>query len=102
ARNVYGADTLSLGVGELIYGLGERFAAITRNGQSIDTWNEDPGTASDLAYKNVPFYLRNGVYGVLFNHPGRVSFEIATERVNVSQFSVQGETLDYFIFYGPT
>jgi alpha-D-xyloside xylohydrolase len=98
----YVREQLSLGVGELVYGLGERFTALTRNGQSIDTWNEDPGTASDLAYKNVPFHLTNRGYGVFVNHPGRVSYEIATERVNATQFSVEGETLDYFVFYGPT
>jgi alpha-D-xyloside xylohydrolase len=100
--NTYLREQLSLGVGEVVYGLGERFTTVTRNGQSIDTWNEDPGTASDLAYKNVPFFLTNRGYGVLVNHPGRVSFEIATERVNTAQFSVEGESLDYFLFYGHT
>jgi alpha-D-xyloside xylohydrolase len=98
----YLREQLSLGVGELVYGLGERFTAVTRNGQSLDTWNEDPGTASDLAYKNVPFYLTNRGYGVFVNHPGRVAFEIATERVNTAQFSVEGESIDYFVIYGPT
>jgi alpha-D-xyloside xylohydrolase len=101
-ERTYLREQLALGVGEVVYGLGERFTTVARNGQSIDTWNEDPGTASDLAYKNVPFFLTNRGYGVLVNHPGRVSFEIATERVNATQFSVEGESLDYFLFYGRT
>lgn len=46
-----------MGVDELIYGLGERFTALVKNGQSVDIWNRDGGTGSEQAYKNVPFYL---------------------------------------------
>jgi alpha-D-xyloside xylohydrolase len=94
-------EQLSLDVGELIYGLGERFQAFTRNGQSVDMWNEDTGTCSDKAYKNVPFLLSLKGYGVLVNTPARVSFEIGTERVMRTQFAVPGEELDYFFIFGP-
>jgi len=99
---VYMRDQLSLAVGQCVYGLGERFGALVKNGQSIDIWNEDPGTGSDLTYKNIPFYLTNGGYGVFVNSPGRVSFEVATERVSRVQFSLPGEELDYYVIYGPT
>ena len=49
-------EQLSLGVGTNVYGLGERFGAFVKNGQSVDIWNEDGGTSSEQAYKNVPFY----------------------------------------------
>jgi alpha-D-xyloside xylohydrolase len=94
-------EQLSLSVGEQIYGLGERFQAFARNGQSVDMWNADTGTCSDKAYKNVPFYLSSRGYGVLVNTPKRVSFEIGTERVMRAQFAVPGEDLDYFLIYGP-
>ncbi|GAB3398547.1 alpha-xylosidase [Humibacter soli] len=93
---------LSLGVGELVYGLGERFGPLVKNGQSVDIWNADGGTASEHAYKNVPFYLTNRGYGVLVNDPGHVSYEIGTEAVERVQFSVSGESIEYFIIYGPT
>jgi alpha-D-xyloside xylohydrolase len=38
------AEALSLGVGEHVYGLGERFGPFVKNGQSIDIWNRDGGT----------------------------------------------------------
>jgi alpha-D-xyloside xylohydrolase len=95
-------EQLALGVGECVYGLGERFAAFVKNGQSIDIWNRDGGTGSDQAYKNVPFYLTNRGYGVFVNHPERVEFEVATEKVARVQFSVPGQSLDYFVIYGPT
>jgi alpha-D-xyloside xylohydrolase len=93
---------LSLGVGECVYGLGERFTPFVKNGQVIEMWNEDGGTSSELAYKNVPFYLTNRGYGVFVNHPERVSFEIASENVARLQFSVPGEQLEYFLIYGPS
>lgn len=71
---------LDLDIGEKVYGLGERFTPFVKNGQSVDIWNEDPGTTTDMAYKNVPFYVTNRGYGVFVNDPGRVSFEIYTEK----------------------
>jgi len=94
-------DQLNLGVGECVYGLGERFTAFVKNGQVVDLWNEDGGTSSELAYKNIPFYLTNRGYGVFINHPERVSLEVASEKVERVQFSVAGEELDYFLIYGP-
>jgi alpha-D-xyloside xylohydrolase len=68
----------------------------------IDLWNEDGGTSSEQAYKNIPFYLTNRGYGVFVNHPEQVSFEVASEKVERIQFSVPGESLEYFVIYGPT
>jgi len=98
----YVHEQLALGVGELVYGLGERFGPLVKNGQAVDIWNADGGTSSEQAYKNVPFYLTNRGYGVLVNHPGHVSYEIGSESVERVQFSVAGESLEYFIIYGPT
>lgn len=95
-------EQLDLGVGEQVYGLGERFGPFVKNGQSVDVWNADGGTSSDQAYKNVPFYLTNKGYGVLVNDPGKVSFEVGSESVERVQFSVEGESLEYFVVAGPT
>lgn len=93
---------LSLDVGELVYGLGERFTPFTRNGQSVDIWQADGGTASEQAYKNVPFHLTNRGYGVFVNHPGKVSYEVGSEAVGRVQFSAEDQTLEYYIIHGPT
>lgn len=37
----YMLTELDLGVGEKIYGLGERFGPFVKNGQTVDIWNED-------------------------------------------------------------
>ncbi len=98
----YMTDQLTLSVGENVYGLGERFTAFVKNGQTVDIWNEDGGTCSNQAYKNIPFYLTNRGYGVFVNDSGPVSYEVATERTSRVQFSVPGRTLEYFVIYGPT
>lgn len=95
-------EQLALGVGEYVYGLGERFTAFVKNGQVVDLWNRDGGTSSEQAYKNIPFYLTNRGYGVFVNHPEQVSFEVASEKVERVQFSVPGEYLEYFLIYGPS
>ena len=95
-------EQLKLDVGESVYGLGERFAAFVKNGQTVDIWNKDGGTGSEQAYKNVPFYLTSRGYGVFVNTPGPVSFEVASEKVSAVQFSVPGEVLEYCVIYGPT
>lgn len=92
---------MDLGVNEKIYGLGERFGPLVKNGQTVDIWNEDGGTSSELAYKNIPFYMSKG-YGVFVNHPGKVSLEVQSERTTRVNISVPGEEIEYFVVYGPT
>ncbi len=98
--DTYIRQQLSIGVGELLYGTGERFTPFVKNGQSIDIWNADGGTSTEQAYKNIPFYLSNKGYGVLVNHPEQVSMELGTEMVTRAEFSVEGGYLDYFLFSG--
>jgi alpha-D-xyloside xylohydrolase len=98
----YIREQLSLQVGETVYGLGEHFGPLVKNGQALDIWNEDGGTDSEIGYKNIPFYITNQGYGVLVNHPGRVSFEVGSHQVQRVQFSVEDHSLDYTLFGGPT
>lgn len=101
-KDRYMSQHLSLSVGETVYGLGERFTPFVKNGQVVDIWNEDGGTSSEQAYKNIPFYITSQGYGVLVANPGKVSFEVASEVVTSVQFSVPGEVLDYYIIGGDT
>ena len=100
--DTYMRQMLSLSVGELVYGMGERFTPFIKNGQSVDIWNADGGTSTEQSYKNIPFYLTNKGYGVLVNHPEMVSFEVGTEMVTRTEFSVEGGYLDYFLINGPS
>ena len=98
----YMHEQLSLQPGESVYGLGERFGAFVKNGQSVDIWNEDGGTTSEQAYKNVPLYLTSRGYGVFVEDTGGVSFEVASEMTTRVQFSVEGQSLSYLLIDGPT
>ena len=98
----YMLEQIFLDVDEYVYGLGERFTPFVKNGQVVEMWNEDGGTASEIAYKNIPFYVTNKGYGILVDNEGDVAYEIASEKVERIQFSVEGERLDYYVISGKT
>ncbi|PSN67795.1 hypothetical protein BS50DRAFT_609655 [Corynespora cassiicola Philippines] len=93
---------LQLGVGEKVYGLGERFGPFVKNGQSIEMWNDDGGTGSELTYKNIPFYITSAGYGIFIPTSSFISLEIQSERTTRVNISVPGETLSMYLIYGPT
>ena len=93
---------LSLKPGETVYGFGEKFTPFVKNGQTVTCWNEDGGTASDVSYKCVPFYITSENYGIFVDHSAAVEFEVASEKVEYVSFSVQGEELRYHFMYGET
>ena len=93
---------LSLQPGECVYGFGERFTPFVKNGQAVETWNEDGGTASQIAYKSIPFYMTNKGYGIFVDHTDNVSYEVGSEKVEFVGFSVPGEELRYYFIYGPS
>lgn len=96
----YMLEQLAIDIDEYVYGLGERFTPFIKNGQVVDMWNEDGGTSSEIAYKNIPFYITNKGYGILVDDEGDVSYEIASEKVERVQFSIKGEQLDYYVING--
>ncbi|HEY9575521.1 MAG TPA: alpha-xylosidase [Lachnospiraceae bacterium] len=93
----YMLEQLLLDVGENIYGLGERYTPFVKNGQEVQIWNEDGGTASEQSYKNIPFYVSSKGYGVFVDSLGDVQFEIGSEKVERVQFSMETECLDYYL-----
>ncbi len=91
-------ERLRLPVGANVYGLGERFTPFVKNGQVVDIWQADGGTASEQAYKNVPFYLTNARLRRVREPPGpRVVRGRLGGRVAALQFSVEGQALEYFV-----
>ncbi|WP_353082701.1 alpha-xylosidase [Tessaracoccus lapidicaptus] len=95
-------EQLAISPGEHLFGLGERFGPLVKNGQSVEIWNADGGTSSEQAYKNVPFYLSDRGYGVFVDTPDHVSYELASEFASRAQFSVPGHRLRYLVIDGPT
>lgn len=101
-KKSYMVEQLELDIDEYVYGFGEKFTPFVKNGHVVEIWNEDGGTASEISYKNVPFYITNKGYGVLVDNQGDVQFEVASEKVERVQFSVEGERLDYYFIAGGT
>ncbi len=93
-------EMMNIGVGESIYGFGEKFSPFVKNGQTVDVWNNDGGTSSEQTYKSIPFYVSSKGYGLFVNHPEKVNFEVASETVSKVAFSVRGERLEYFVIGG--
>ena len=81
--------------GECVYGLGERFTAFVKNGQTVDCWNEDGGTSSQISYKNIPFYITNKNYGIYVDHSTDVSFEMCIrDRPTIEKYVLWNEAED--------
>lgn len=102
ASGTYLREQLDLGVGEYLYGFGEKFTPFVKNGQSVEIWNADGGTCTDQSYKCVPFYLSSKGYGVFTNDTGYVSYEVGSDTVSGVSMTVPGESLEYFIIGGGT
>lgn len=101
-RDHYILLELDLSVHEKLYGLGERFGPFVKNGQVVDIWNEDGGTSSELAYKNIPFYLSSRGYGVFINNPGKVMLELQSDQTTRVNIAVKGQELQYMVIAGST
>ena len=99
-HNTYIREQLTLGIGECIYGFGEKFTTFVKNGQNVEMWNSDVGTCSDQSYKCVPFYISSNGYGVFVNSSDKVSYEIASDTVSKVSITVPGEEIEYFVIGG--
>ena len=96
-------EAVSLETDEVIYGLGERFDSLTRNGRTVDFHNKDAvGTTSRRTYINIPFYLSTKGYGLFLNSSAETDWQIATTDLNAVQFGVLEGQLDYFVIAGET
>ena len=94
-------EALDLDTDEIIYGLGERFDSLTRNGRAVDFHNKDAvGTTSPRTYVNIPFYLSTKGYGLFLNTGARVDWQIGTRDVSALQFCVADDQIDYFVIGG--
>jgi alpha-D-xyloside xylohydrolase len=100
SSGTYIRDQLTLGVGEQVYGFGEKFTPFTKNGQNVEIWNADGGTCSEQSYKSIPFYISSNGYGVFVNTSDKVSYEVASDTVSKVSFTVPGEELEYFFIGG--
>lgn len=94
-------EALCLDQDEVIYGLGERFDSVVRNGRTVDFHNKDAiGTTSRRTYVNVPFFLSTKGYGLFLNSGAQTAWDIATTDAGALQFAVLDDQMDYFVIAG--
>lgn len=96
-------ESLELETDEVVYGLGERFDSLTRNGRTVDFYNKDAvGTTSRRSYLNIPFYLSTKGYGLFLNSSAKTDWQIGTTDLSALQFAVLDSQIDYFVIGGKT
>lgn len=87
-------------VGEKIYGFGERFGPFVKNGQRVETWNEDGGTSLEWGYKSIPMYVLSRGYAVFVDSASDVVFEVQSERTTRVNIAVPGEGARVYVIGG--
>jgi alpha-D-xyloside xylohydrolase len=95
-------ECFDLPPGEAVYGLGERFApSLDLVGQTVELWQRDAlGTTTPRAYKNVPFLVTTGGWGVFFNHSSAGTAWVGSLSSCDIQLAFDEDFLDYYIFTG--
>lgn len=102
-RDFSSCEALELLPDEWIYGLGERFDSLVRNGRAVDFRNKDAvGTTSRRTYLNIPFYISTKGYGLFLNSGAETTWNIATDDAASLQFSVSDDQMEYFVIGGHT
>lgn len=88
---------------EHLYGLGEKFTALDKRGQRVESWTvRAGGTESELAHKNVPFFLSTRGYGLLVETTNRVEFDFGTSSTSAMSIDVDGDSFQFVFFHGPS
>lgn len=96
-------ESFSMAPQEHIYGLGERFDAVSRRGRTTDFWNYDAiGTSNPRTYINVPFVFSTSGYGLYLNSHARTHWDVGVTEANSMGFAIEDAYMDYFIIAGPT
>jgi alpha-D-xyloside xylohydrolase len=95
-------EALCLAPEERLYGFGERFVPLDQRGRRWESWTIDAlGTATQRAYKPVPFGMSSRGYGLFINSSARIDFDLGASSSLSAAFAIDAPELDYFIIYGP-
>ena len=97
----YACEANTLGVYEDIYGLGENFTSLRRNGRAFDLWNTNSlGVNTERGYKYIPFYISSQGYGMFINTSRELRCDMGAAISKANSIMVEGGLLDFFIIEG--
>ena len=94
---------LEMGIGEKIFGFGEQFSSLAKNGQELElVVNDALGTGTGLAYKPVPLWHSTAGYSAFVNTGAVLKADVGHERPSVLGITLDDEALDLILFAAPT
>ncbi|MBQ8754217.1 MAG: glycoside hydrolase family 31 protein [Lentisphaeria bacterium] len=94
-------EKFSFSANEAIYGFGETFGKLNKNGETIHLDISDAlGVTTPRCYKNVPFFMSSCGYGAFFNDSCRMRFDVGSRSRCDIQAVLDCGKLDYFLFFG--
>ena len=85
---------------ESIWGFGQRFDAFNMRGHTLESWATDGWNRRDTSYFAVPFLISSEGYGLFFNHPGRVQFDIGKTMPDQLIVTIPDKGVEVLAFYG--
>ncbi|MEO1968786.1 MAG: TIM-barrel domain-containing protein [Sphingomonadaceae bacterium] len=98
-----------LGLGEHIFGMGDKTGGVDRRGKSFTNWNTDSygfDNATDPIYKSIPFYVsvggKGGAYGLLLDNTYRSWFDFGHRTADRIEIGAVDGPVDYYVIAGPT
>jgi len=95
-------DSFACQPDEHFYGFGEKFTSIDKRGQRLEMWNQDArGVNTERAYKNVPFFVSTGGFGLFVDSVTCVNFDMAASSHAHFSFLVPDTALEYYVIAGP-
>ncbi|WP_221392190.1 alpha-xylosidase [Dyadobacter sp. NIV53] len=95
------AAVFSISPDEKIFGCGESFTKLDKNGQKIVLWTHDPnGVETQTMYKPVPFYLSSRGYGMFMHTSSPITCDFGATYGESNAMQIGDENLDLFIFLG--
>lgn len=95
-------DTFNAGPDEHFYGFGEKFTDFDKRGQWLEMWQYNAlGVNTERAYKNVPFFVSTGGYGIFVDSVTAVRFDMAVSNHLTFSLVVPDSALDYYVIVGP-
>ncbi len=114
----YRRDSLMKGISEIkvtkqapedmkFFGLGDKAHDQNLRGRAFENWNTDAYAyerGDDPLYRSIPFYLAlkdEQAYGIFLDNTYRTRFSFDRKSNNISSFTAEGGTMNYYFIYGP-
>lgn len=95
------AAVFSISPDEKIFGCGESFTRLDKNGQKVVLWTHDPnGVETQTMYKPIPFYMSSRGYGMFMHTTSPVTCDFGATYGESNAMQIGDENLDLFVFLG--